>query len=207
MSSERIVIFSKSADAGKVKTRMFPVLNVERCLDLHLALLQDTLTKVRQFSAVLYLAGSGHLPFVPDVQLWNQHGHDLGERMMNAFQKELGNFSRVIIIGIDSPTFPVDTITRAFTALESRDVVLGPSEDGGYYLIGLRKMIPELFFEIPWGTENVLPRTLEKLQHVSHVLLESCFDVDYPADLLRLKNELKVNIAPHTQHLRKWFED
>jgi rSAM/selenodomain-associated transferase 1 len=207
VSSEQIVIFSKSADAGTVKTRMRPLLDEERCLSLHLSLLQDTLLKLRDFAPVLYLSGSGNLPFDPGVPVRNQSGADLGERMMRAFQIELQEHSKVMIIGIDSPTLSRDQIRIALAALDHHDVVLGPSEDGGYYLLGLRAMVPDLFVDVPWGTSMVLTRTLEKISDLAYCLLEPCFDVDVPADLARLESELVALGHSDLEHVRKWMSD
>jgi uncharacterized protein len=203
VSSNRVVIFSKSADDQTVKTRMKPALNSQQCLALHLALLRDTLAKVREFSPVLYLTPPQHLPFIPSIPIRKQEGADLGERLLNAFRFELESFKRVVIIGIDSPTFPPDVITTAFQALEQHDVALGPSEDGGYYLIGLRKLRPEIFRDIPWGTSEVFKATIKKAKN--YFLLDPYFDVDVPADLERLRSELITNDAPYLQNTREWI--
>ena len=207
VSSERVVIFSRSADSGTVKTRMMPVLNNEKCLSLHLSLLQDTLDKVRKFSSVLYLSGSGSLPFKPEVPVQRQTGADLGERMKLAFQQELRHHSKVAIIGTDSPTFPAEQISKAFEALDRHEIVLGPSEDGGYYMIALRRMIPEIFRDVPWGTGEVLGSTLEKISGHSHLLLETYFDIDLPEDLFRLKQELEALSGPPLVHTRSWINN
>ena len=204
-SVSRVVVFSKSADEGTVKTRMRPELDDEKCLSLHVALLKDTLTKIRQFSSVLYLSGSGHLPFEPGLPLRSQNGADLGERMSNAFLSEFRNHSRVIIIGTDSPTFSANQISNGFSALDDHDVVLGPSEDGGYYLIGLRKHVPEMFSEIPWGSSDVFKITMERISQYNVHLLEKCFDVDVPSDLITLKNALEREDGISLNHLREWF--
>jgi rSAM/selenodomain-associated transferase 1 len=205
VSSDRVVVFSKSADAGAVKTRMHPVLNSQQCLSLHLSLLQDTIEKAREFSPVLYLYGSGSLPFDPGLPLRHQSGEDLGERMKNAFEEELRHHSKVAIIGTDSPTFPPEKITSAFLALDRHEIVLGPSEDGGYYLIALRNLVPEMFRDVPWGTGEVLTRTLEKLSGRSFLLLEPYFDVDFPEDLIRLKSELEFLTGPYLERTRRWI--
>jgi uncharacterized protein len=180
-------------------------LSDEQCLSLHLALLQDAILKMASLAAgrFLYLAGSGFLPFDPEIPIRMQHGNDLGERMRNAFEEMLRSFDRVVIIGTDSPTFPASTIENAFEALRANDVVLGPAEDGGYYLIGSRFVIPEMFKEIAWGSANVLKQTRAVLSKYSVCLLPYCFDVDTPKDLDRLYSEIQsIDFAPHC---KEWF--
>ncbi len=220
VSSDRVVVFSKSADAQKVKTRMRPLLTPNECLSLHLSLLQDTLTKVRDFSTVLYLSGSSDLPFDPGIPIRFQSGMDLGARMKNAFQAEFQRHSKIVIIGTDSPTFPVEQLSRAFAALDQKEVVLGPCDDGGYYLVGLHRLIPEMFSEVPWGTRDVLKKTLEKISPHSSLLLDSYFDVDLPEDLMKLKKIVTQETRPrgstadpyvthgdHLKHTRNWISN
>ncbi|MCI0602657.1 TIGR04282 family arsenosugar biosynthesis glycosyltransferase [bacterium] len=205
MSSNRVVIFSKSADLDMVKTRMRPVLTSEQSLSLHVALLQDTIDKVRNLATVLYLSGSGSLPFNPELEIKMQTGRDLGERMLHAFTEEFKRFAKIVIIGIDSPTVPVGVISRTFEALENHDIVLGPCEDGGYYLIGLKKLIPEVFLGIRWGTSDVLKQTLQKIPDLRHFLLDTYFDVDLPTDLTRLRGELERQNGMSLMNLRDWM--
>ena len=205
MSSNRVVIFSKSADWGKVKTRLRQILTEDECLSLHIALLKDTLGKLNAFHPTLYLTGSGYLPWNVDVPVCAQTGSDLGERLSNAFGKEFNSTSKVVIVGTDSPTFPAEMISRAFTLLDKNDAVFGPSEDGGYYLIGLRTMIPEIFQSISWGNSAVLKETLERIGLHSYALLETYFDVDTAEDLTRLERELETK--PELKYLNEWMRD
>src|SRR5262249_42716792 len=135
-----ILIFSKSPEARKVKTRLRPFLTDEQCLLLHIALLQDTIDKCSAVDAdvFLYLTAHTPLPFTTDLPVKIQEGPDLGERMRNAFSENLANYEKVIITGIDSPGYSVNIFEEAFAALDHYDLVLGPCDDGGYYLIGLR---------------------------------------------------------------------
>jgi rSAM/selenodomain-associated transferase 1 len=168
--------------------------------------MKDTIQKALQADAdpILYLTERSDLPFSAGIQIRQQIGKDLGDRMLHAFQEALNLYNKVIIIGTDSPTFPVSAFQEAFLRLEDHDVVLGPSEDGGYYLIALNKLIPEIFENIPWSTDKVLPVTLERLAKRKVSLLERCFDVDHPADLERLKNELQD--LPYLSNTRAWIK-
>lgn len=203
--SSAILIFSKSADRGQVKTRLRSALSEEQCLQLHLALLQDTLQKcaATHMNTILYLAGSGFLPFDPQIPVRTQQGKDLGERLTNAFKTELTSFRRIVIIGTDSPTFPATRITEAVELLSHSDLVLGPSDDGGYYLIAMQTLLP-IFSNIPWGTSDVFRATMAAAASYQTSILPRCFDVDEPADLTRLRAELPQ--AKHVEHTRRWFE-
>jgi uncharacterized protein len=205
VSSNSLVVFSKSADLGQVKTRMRQLLRDEECLTLHLALLNDTLQKTKGMHRVLYLSGSGHLPFKVDLPIRKQKGDDLGSRMFNAFQTELAQHSKVVMIGTDSPTVPSKTIGVAFDVLSHNDAVFGPAEDGGYYLIGLSKLIPEIFTGITWGGPTVLNQTLDKIGSHPYTLLETSFDIDTPADLQRLENLLPQ--MPSLANLNDWLRN
>ena len=207
MSSNRLIIFSKSADPQNVKTRLRPHLTGEQCLALHIALLKDTLRKVGSLSPVLYLAGSGRLPFDPGVEIRQQRGADLGERMRHAFTEQLTKFQNVVIIGTDAPTVPLQQILFAFQLLSRKEVVLGPCDDGGYYLIGMSKILSELFDNMDWGTGTVLQKSLEKLQVNQYALLETYFDVDVIADVIRLKTDLEKRSELDLPHLREWFRE
>ena len=204
VGSRVILVFSKAAEHGSVKTRLRPAINDDECLQLHLAMLQDTLECCAASGAhvLLYLAGNSGLPFtVPPVRI--QVNGDLGQRMKHAFQENLVSYRKVVIVGIDTPGLTPSILEEAFTSLDEHDLVLGPSEDGGYYLIGLRKMISEIFENVPWSTSEVLSRTLERIPPGSAHLLPRLWDVDHPADLLRL--ELQIGTMPQARHQRDWI--
>lgn len=208
-SKERaILVFSKTPRPGMVKTRLRPQIGKTACLSLHLALLQDTITKVARIKAdaILYLTEESNLPFVVGFPTKQQRGKDLGERMQNAFESELKRYSKVLIIGIDSPTLPPITLEKAFEKLDCYDIVLGPCEDGGYYLIALKDLLIEPFSGIPWGTSRVFQKTLEVLRNKDVCTLQKMYDVDRPQDLRKLKEELAINKAPYLEHTRKWFK-
>jgi glycosyltransferase A (GT-A) superfamily protein (DUF2064 family) len=152
---------------------------------------------------ILYLTGSGYLPFDPQITVRHQEGKDLGERLTNAFANELKAYNCVVIIGTDSPTFPASRLTEAVEMLSHSDLVLGPSEDGGYYLIAMQTLLP-IFSNIPWGSSEVFRATMKAASSYRTSLLPLCFDVDEPADLKRLGAELAH--AQFVTHTRNWFE-
>ncbi len=117
-----------------------------------------------------------------------QFGADLGMRMQAAIAQRLNEGAKkVVVVGTDTPWMGRARIERALAQLEDHDVVLGPAEDGGYYLVGARKVVREMFSGLPWGTDRVLPRTILALKRarVRYSLLPEDFDLDRPADLLR----------------------
>ncbi len=122
------------------------------------------------------------------VEHFAQEGADLGERLRRAFERSLRQASLVVIIGSDTPHLDPREITRAFDALERKDMVLGPAEDGGYYLIGLKSPQPRLFADIPWSTARVLGLTLERAEELrlSTELLPAYRDIDTADDLSQL---------------------
>jgi hypothetical protein len=114
---------------------------------------------------------------------------------------------RVIALNSDGPTLPADYLREANVRLDSADIVLGPSEDGGYYLIGLKQPAPELFRDIDWSTDRVTTQTLDRIKTVGPQvsLLPSWYDVDIPADVDRLQAEL-ADLPDHTlPHTRRFF--
>jgi rSAM/selenodomain-associated transferase 1 len=172
-----LAMFAKAPIPGQVKTRLCPPLTPDEAATLHGSFVIDTLertrTAVSKFGLPLdrYLAcspSSAHAFFKimeerHAVRLLDQQGGDLGARMHHVCDTLFGRgYRRVVIVGTDVPTLPLDRYQEALESLNRFDVVLGPAFDGGYYLIGLRTAAPELFHDIPWSTDRVLPLTKEK---------------------------------------------
>ncbi len=125
---------------------------------------------------------------------FNQKGENLGDRIVNAFKDYFKKgYKKIVIIGTDSPTMPTDFIRQAFSELNKKDFVLGPCCDGGYYLIGARKVFPYVFHDIPWDSSEVLNKTLDKLyeRRISFSLLPFWYDVDTIDGLRFLEKHLK----------------
>lgn len=199
--SRAILIFSKFPETGNVKTRLKMALGEEHCFRLHVAMMQDTLQCCSEADArvILYLTKAGVLPFSCKVPSRVQVEGDLGFRMQQAFSENLEGFESVVIVGTDSPGLTPDILEQAFDALKKHEFVLGPSADGGYYLIGLNRMIPEIFTDIPWSTPDVLRLTMDRK---AAFLLQQLYDIDLPADLARLRAEIdSLPCAHHTRLL------
>lgn len=129
----------------------------------------------------------------PDWTLVPQAAGDLGERMSSFFGEAFhAGSDRVVLIGSDSPTLPVEYVRQAFERLGERDVVVGPTPDGGYYLIGARRATPPVFDNVAWSTPEVFGQTIERLRAagLTYEPLPSWYDVDELPDVLRLRDEL-----------------
>jgi rSAM/selenodomain-associated transferase 1 len=191
LSSTALVIFVRNPILGQVKTRLAKDIGDERALAIYLQLLEHTLkiTRSLSFRKFIYYADE-----VSDYDLWSvpgytkrmQSGTNLGERMLNSF-KELfeQGFTRIVIIGSDCLQLQTENLQEAVTLLESNTAVIGPASDGGYYLLGLTKLYPDLFVNKPWSTDQVLTKTIDDFnnQGISYALLEELSDIDDITDL------------------------
>lgn len=195
-SGDLLIIFTRYPEPGKVKTRLIPALGEAGAAELHRQMTIHTLRLAKQLARRHLMRIEVHFDganeprlrqsFGADFRYRGQGEGDLGERLRRAFWGAFQQgMNRVIIIGTDCPGISVDLIARAFNELQNCDLVLGPAQDGGYYLIGLRTAIPQLFAEIPWGTAEVLEKTLKAAaaQSLATVMLETLADIDRPEDL------------------------
>jgi hypothetical protein len=194
------VIFAKAPIPGQVKTRLCPPLLPDEAATLHGSFVLDTLDRTKTAVAALKWPVDRYLACAPSathvffkileerqgVKLIDQIGNDIGARMSHTFEVLFAHgYRQVLLIGTDVPTLPLDSFKQALTVLEHHDLVLGPALDGGYYLIGLRRMAPELFTNIPWSTDQVLRLTREKAETIGlkTSLIQPWRDVDTLADL------------------------
>jgi hypothetical protein len=208
-----LIVVAKRPTAGQTKTRLTPALAPEQAAALFECFLLDTLALMRQVPGVqheiAYLPEHERAYFAslaPDFGLHLQQGPDLGARLDEALQHYLAAGSRgVVIMDSDSPTLPSACLSQAFTALESgADVVLGPCDDGGYYLIGLRRPAPRLLREVHMSTPDVTQETLAlaAAEGLKVSLLPTWYDIDEISSLQRLARELEQEgpeIATHTR--------
>ncbi len=199
MISEQLIIFTRYPVPGKAKTRLIPVLGKEGAANLHRLMTQRTiacalsLQNSRQLSVAIHYTGSSQQLMQDwlgtDLIYHQQSDGDLGIRMAVAFEKSFNlGIDKVAIIGTDCTKLKPEIIAKAFDELSDQDLVLGPAKDGGYYLIGLRRRIPELFDGIKWGTSEVFADTLAIAQNLnlSIAVLPTLADIDRPEDLLGL---------------------
>jgi uncharacterized protein len=198
--TNHLIVFTRYPEVGKTKTRLIPALGAAGAAALQRQMTEFTLKQVEKLaqqqdglnslSVEIRFAG-GDRSLMQDWlgSRWSyqpQATGDLGERMRLAFQSAFGTGSkRVVTIGIDCPELDAATLAQAFLALQEHDLVLGPATDGGYYLIGLRSLIPELFSGIDWGTDQVFRQTIAvaEAKGLAIATLTPLTDVDRPEDL------------------------
>ena len=189
MRKKLLLIFTKNPQLGKVKTRLAKTIGDEKALFIFNKLVSKTSEVVEKVNVHKSLYYSD---FVDDQDIWEgrvsdkniQEGNCLGERMANAFKKGFDDgFNRIIVIGTDLWNLDTQIINKAFAALKNKDGVIGPATDGGYYLLGLSKWIPQVFDGKNWGTSSVLDDTLTDFKNNTLVQLETKNDVDYFEDL------------------------
>lgn len=191
---ERLIIFTRYPEPGKTKTRLIPALGAEGAAVLQRQMTEHTLFQAKKLqdsvSVEVRYTGSDRDRMQDwlgaDLLYQLQGTGDLGDRMCQAFQDAFdAGMEQVVIVGIDCPDLDATQISKAIAALYDNDLVLGPATDGGYYLIGLSRLIPQLFVGITWGTAEVLQQTLEVARSLvlSLILLTPLDDVDRPEDL------------------------
>ena len=196
MTNEKLIVYTRYPEPGKTKTRMIPALGKEGAAKLQREMTEHTLNTARQLKEsrnleieVHFTGGNKQLMLDwlgKDLNYIIQVTGDLGAKMQSSFQQAFAsNNQRVVTIGIDCPDISLNILNNAFNSLYKRELVLGVAKDGGYYLIGLNKMIPQLFQNINWGTEIVLKQTkaIAEQLNLNIKYLSSLSDVDYPEDL------------------------
>jgi uncharacterized protein len=196
MHLERLIVFTRYPEPGKTKTRLISALGTDGAAQLQRQMTEHAIAQVRLLAAHQPLSidvryGGGDRPSMQrwlgaDLSYQPQSNGDLGARIANAFQTAFADQSeRVVTIGTDCPDLDAPQLAQAFKALYQHDVVLGPATDGGYYLIGLRRFVPDLFVGVEWGTDAVFKQTMAIIQslHLSVACLEPLSDVDRPEDL------------------------
>ncbi|MCV6631690.1 MAG: TIGR04282 family arsenosugar biosynthesis glycosyltransferase [Flavobacteriaceae bacterium] len=188
MSKEVLLVFTRNPELGKVKSRLAKSVGEQTALDIYVFLLKHTKKIVAQTSAEKWIYFSENLEkdtiwLEPEFTKKLQQGNDLGARMRNAFEEAFLQASKVVVIGSDLYDLQPADIASAFAALDTADVVIGPAQDGGYYLLGTTQLLPELFENKSWGTHTVLADTLAQITHKKIVLLQEKNDVDYVEDI------------------------
>ena len=179
---------------GMVKTRMLPELSPEQACELHRELVSWTagiLTRAALGTVELCVSGNTRSPLFQQCQalgvsaVTRQSGTHLGERMYRAMAQGLERYSKVILVGSDSPQMDRNYLATAVSALDAAEVVLGPAEDGGYVLIGATRLEQAWFEDMAWGSDTVFAETVERLVSTGTVWqpLSVLQDIDRPEDL------------------------
>lgn len=194
--TETLIIFSRYPEAGKTKTRMIPALGAVGAAELQKQLTEHTLktAKALQLNCpiniqVHFTGGNEELMtewLGDNIEYIPQVAGDLGMKMHSAFANTFHTASnKTVTIGIDCPDIDQSILATAFNSLEQHDLVIGSAMDGGYYLIGLKQSIPQLFEHIDWGTDKVLEQTQIVIDQLglNTQYLPSLSDIDRPEDL------------------------
>lgn len=197
-SKKALIVFQKNPVLGKVKTRLAATLGEKQALKIYLQLLQHTYFMINQLQNIdTFIYFSDELEpgmdnsFLSNVQFRVQNGFDLGSRMKHAFSQVLcEGYEKALIIGTDCPGITTAIIYEAFRKLNLTDVVFGPAEDGGYYLLGMKKNDSNLFDKMTWSNQHVLSESIKRLNldHKTFTLLEILSDIDNEADWEKCKN-------------------
>lgn len=180
---------ARPPEKGKVKTRLAADLGEEKTLLVYKALLNKLSSTLHQLKTSVHIFWT-HLPFPTEFNTWNnsiQCDGDLGMKMHTAFEQCAGLSSHsMVMIGTDCYDLEADRINDAFEALKLTDVVIGPAMDGGYYLIGMNHVHPDLFHEMPWSTSHLLETTIERMREkgLGFILLPALRDIDDVADAM-----------------------
>jgi hypothetical protein len=213
-----IIVMCKAPAAGTVKTRLAPFLSAAESADLAGCFAVDAMKKARNIceNTIVAFAGEKELleTILPRNLIWvRQTGADLGERMHDALRFAFEqNFSPLVVIGTDSPTLPSEYIKVAIKILQEKliDAVIGETEDGGFYLLGLNQPNQQIFQNVRWSSPGTFLQTVRNIKQLNLHLttLPVWYDVDTPEDLQRLKTEIENNarageLAPETA---SWLE-
>ena len=197
MTKNLTIVFVRNPELGKVKTRLAKTIGDKKALNIYILLLKHTESVLQKVSSdkVVYYSEE-----IQNNDLWSnrcfqkklQKGNDLGERMQHAFETAFKEgYEKVVIVGSDLFDLKAAHIENAFKALENHDLVIGPSLDGGYYLLGMKVLHPAVFKNKQWGTDSVLETTLKNLEQENVKLLEALNDIDTFEDLQQQPELLK----------------
>ncbi len=195
--TQALIIFVRNPEKGKVKTRLAATLGNEKALEIYKQLLDHTLSVTFNLHVEKYVF---YADFIPFSDQWKKAGFhqllqknaDLGEKMQDAFQVLFTKgYKQVVIVGSDCIELTKDDIKTAFEKLKSNDVVIGPANDGGYYLLGMNKLHDLLFQNKEWSSESVYHDTINDINRLSMTCycLPQLIDIDTEEDWRQVKNK------------------
>ena len=197
-----LIIFTREPESGKTKTRLMPYFSAEKCAELHRCMLRDISKEMKPVDAdiiVAYTGGSDGPEFLRKIFGRNtvyieQRGTDIGIRMQNAVSDALDlGYGKAVLIGTDIPELEAETIDTAFAMLDACDVVMGPTEDGGYYLIGMKEVRPEAFSIRIYGVDTVFNETITAMEEagINVGCVDEYSDIDVPEDIAGFRRRMR----------------
>ena len=203
-SKHLLLIFTRNPELGKCKTRLAAKVGDQAALDIYKFLLSHTVNITSELDVTRWVFYSNE---IWEEDIWAngtyqkklQNGADLGQRMLNAFKEGFeSDYEKIVIIGSDMYDLSQADLESAFSQLNQHDYVVGPAEDGGYYLLGMKALNKELFQDKPWGTETVLEDTLKHLKQEKVSMLPVKNDVDHYEDIKDIKA-----FQPFLKHIKE----
>lgn len=222
-NNNALIVFTREPEAGRTKTRLMPYFSASQCADLHRCMLKDISKELRKADAdiiVAYTLGDGsddsaEPHFLKEIMggstvFISQRGDDIGSKMQNAIGDVLNlGYRKVVLIGTDIPEIEAETIDTSFAMLDVCDVVMGPTEDGGYYLIGMKALHPEAFNVRTYGMATVFEETTASLIHAGLKVekVESYSDIDIPVDIRGFRRRMREDTHLRKSHTGKFLAE
>ncbi|MDT8410845.1 MAG: TIGR04282 family arsenosugar biosynthesis glycosyltransferase [Vicingaceae bacterium] len=201
-----LVVFVKNIRLGKVKTRLAQTIGNENAFLIYKELVKITEKATQQLqncTIQIYFSDEIEETQWDNCKKFIQQGNDLGEKMQHAFQQGFtSGYEKIVLIGSDLPAISASIIQQGFDALNSNDIVFGPAEDGGYYLVGMNKLHPTIFQNKPWSNEELLSVTLKELSGYKLQLLPFLNDIDVYEDLKKHPLLLQLIENPETLNFK-----
>lgn len=214
MKPTAMIVMAKQPLAGQTKTRLCPPLSPTQAATLYEGLLLDTLALVDGLPGIdlaIAITPPTAQPYfrsitAPGTRLLAVTGPDIGDCLTQALGGVLGmGYHKALALNSDGPSLPPEYLSRAVAALDEADIVLGPSLDGGYYLVGMKHLQAGLFQGLAWSTDRVFAETLQRAEELGlrAALAPGWYDIDTPLDLQRLQDELRRLPAERLAHTRR----
>ncbi len=199
MTDSLLMIFVKNLIPGSVKTRLASEIGIDAAMDVYMELVKYTNEVADKITTdkTIYYSEYVEIDDIWDTERYSlkiQKGDSLGEKMMNAFDEAFDSYNKVVIIGSDCFDITPKIIASAFEALEENDLVVGPAKDGGYYLLGMKEYLPQLFQDKTYSTDKVLKELLDEAEGLELAIhqLEELYDIDTMQDLKDAGIELQI---------------
>lgn len=215
MKDKVIIFFTRIPTLGRTKTRLEPFLSKSLCVDIQMAFIKDIYFSIREMGVDIIINYSEHgdLRDLRDIAgdevfYLKQEGRDLGEKMYNAISFALNSYKKVILIGSDLPLITREDLDLAFEILEKKDIVISPTLDGGYYLIGMKEEA-ESIFKMEYSTSSVFEETIEKIsrENKTYGIGNIQLDIDDRSDFLKLYDILSSDSSINCKNTRRLVEE